>query len=140
MNILTTIANSLQASIVNIKARNERIKSINSALIAAANRHPDFRDVLFDQNFLSNQASYLIEPFLNGGALPTADSLAAAWAEQLPAIGQSRARAIANVTPMVEDFIYLLGSSTFSHDTATSAASMTAQPALSSQKHALSGI
>jgi len=139
MNILTTIANTFQLSVAKTKARNERSKAINSALIAATNRHPDFRDTMFDQELLENQAAHLMEPFLNGGALPTADSLAAVWAEQLPSIGQSRQRAIANIMPMIEDFIYVLGSSNFSNAIISGSVSTTTQPALSTPKQALSG-
>lgn len=129
MNILTTVANSLRLSIANTKARNERTKAVESALIAATIRHPDFCGVMFDKDLLSNEAAGLMQPFLNGGTLPTADSLAAVWAEQLPLIDGSRERAVANIMPMIEDFIYVLESSTFVQKAATLTQGAAIQPA-----------
>lgn len=111
MNILTTIAQNLQETIAQNQNRNARAKAVRSALVAVTARHPEYRDVGFDEVLMNSNASKLMEPFLTDGTLPTVDALAAAWVAQFKLSVAGSQKATANITPIVNDFIYILETS-----------------------------
>lgn len=115
MNILTTITQNLQSSISKTQVRNARIKAIRSAVIAANVQHTDFQGIGFDASLLLNKTTSVMDPFLNDGLLPNADELATLWATTWANRNQfvtgTAQKAAANITPMVNDFIYALKTS-----------------------------
>jgi len=115
MNILTTIAQNLQESIAQNQNRTARAKAVRSALFAVTVRHLEYQATGFDQTLLNNQAAALIDPFVSEGVLPDADALAAIWATQFNLSTTGTQKAIANVMPMVNDFVYILATGNHSN-------------------------
>jgi|GEM_PF-2208826 len=121
MTILSTITQNLQSSISYIQVRQARTKAVRNALIAANIQNPDYQGIGFDETLLSNQAEAIMAPFLNDGVLPDVNELATAWATAWASKNQFSTgvaqKAAANITPMISDFIYALGTSDLSSET-----------------------
>lgn len=107
---LATLSHNIWTTLLGNTNRNTRRKAIQSALASVTNTNPDYANIGFDEHFMKNGGASLMEPFLNGGELPTPDELTSVWADQFPYANESRQRAIANITPMVIDFVELLAS------------------------------
>lgn len=111
MNSANILLENVRSSVIRKQNRNSRRRAIHSALIAVTRTHPDYAGVGFDTKFMTNEAAVLMEPFLNGGRVPTANALVAAWAERFSHFNENVAStAAANITPLVNDFVYVLAS------------------------------
>lgn len=108
MNFLTKLSANVQSRVTNRIERKARLRAVRIALHRATTAHPDYNGIGFDEQFLRNQGATLIRPFLNGGALPCANELTAAWLSQFHFSAESAQRATENVTPMVSEFLYVL--------------------------------
>lgn len=110
MNFANILVQNIQSIVTNYKIRNARQKAICNALMSIGNVYPEYKGIGFDEHFMTNSASELMQPFLVGGSLPTANALLTAWASQFPYSTESAQKAIVNLTPLVTDFLYVLGS------------------------------
>ncbi|MEM7129294.1 MAG: hypothetical protein AAF702_23385 [Chloroflexota bacterium] len=90
------------------RVRAERLKAIESALNLVLNRHVDYVDCGFDLHFFTNRATNLIEPFLNGGPIPSAQALAEEWIQQFYFSSKTGQGAVERARPMIDDFVYVL--------------------------------
>ena len=88
--------------------RLERTQTIEVALKLVNRRHKTFQSLGFDTNFLFNEIFEEIEPFLYGGATPTPQALANAWAAKFQLDKEARSTLARRVLPMMNDFVYLL--------------------------------
>lgn len=114
MNPLIRLVQNIREKIALSYVRNRYRMTVKSALIGVARVHPEYNDIGFDEHFLNNKGAKLIQPFLEKGRIPTPQALAAAWATQYRFSAASQKRAIANIMPMVTDFVYLLTEETAS--------------------------
>lgn len=112
MNLFYETIHGVYGKLTQNRVRSARKRAIHSAIAAVLNQHPDFRDTCFDEHFVANGAADIFEPFLQCGIMPDADALAEAWVSQLSVIEKTRSRAVARVTPIVNDFIYVLATET----------------------------
>ena len=110
MNLANTLAQNIRSMVAGYTNRNARRTAIRSALMRVTNAHPEYRGVGFDEHFMLNKAAELMKPFVAGGPLPTSDALLTAWASQFPFSNESAKRAIANIRPVITDFLYVLDS------------------------------
>ena len=110
MNFVTTIVKNIQDTVNGQPQRNPYRQAISSALKSVAAAHPDYAGTGFDEDLIDNEAASLMQAFLDGGTLPTVTALTEAWATQFSFSVDDAEQAIANITPMVQDFLYVLES------------------------------
>lgn len=108
MNFANTFTQNIRTVIADYTNRNARKKAVRSALMSVMSVYPEFAGVGFDEQFMTNKAAEIMEPFLSCGSLPTRNALTKAWAAQFPYSDKSTKRAVANITPMATEFIDIL--------------------------------
>lgn len=108
MNLLTGFAQKFRRSLAHNRIRRQRTNAMRSALLRVVHCHPLYHDIGFDEHFMTYGAAKLMKPFLNGGPVPDSAALATVWATQFNFRPASAQKAIANVTPMINDFVYVL--------------------------------
>lgn len=123
MNFANILTQNVQSMVNIYKIRNARQKAVRSALMSAISVHPEYSGVGFDEQFMKNTAAELMDPFLAGGSLPTPDALLSAWTSQFPFSEESAKRAVANLAPLVTEFLYVLEQEVSSTDMVAKAAS-----------------
>ena len=77
------------------------------AYAAFIQKYPRWEEHLFDEHFLTHRAAIILETYLQGHT-PDAGALAQAWADQWGWKPEARATHIAELTPVLADFLYLL--------------------------------
>ena len=82
--------------------RNAKIR----ACAAFVQAHPKWHEYLFDEHFLENGAAGILDGYL-AGRVPAPVELALAWADQWGWQAQTRARLVAELTPVSAAFLTL---------------------------------
>lgn len=90
------------------RIRAERTQVIDTALLLVNRRHRTFQSLGFDHEFIFNELSSEIEPYLYGGPEPTPQALANAWANRFQLKHKTQCELARRVLPMMSDFVYLL--------------------------------
>lgn len=112
MYFITSLVHNFHASATSRSVNGQYRKAISSALVSVASTYPEYNGIGFDEHFMDNEAASIMEPYLTNGTVPTVEALTEAWAKQFPFKEASAKKAIENITPMVTDFLYVLGRET----------------------------
>lgn len=108
MNLRQTLIRFLEQQITRLSRDRNRVAALQSAHTIIAHRHPVWVESGFTKRFLQHDAASLVEPYLQGDAMPKAQALAETWAAIYPFADDRKERAIAQILPVMVDFIYVL--------------------------------
>lgn len=108
MNLRQTFIRFLEQQISRLNRDRNRVAALNSAHTIIAHRHPVWVESGFTKRFLLHDAASLVEPYLQGGAMPKPQALAETWAAIYPFADARKEQAVAQILPTMVDFIYVL--------------------------------
>ncbi|MEZ4707272.1 MAG: hypothetical protein R3A44_08705 [Caldilineaceae bacterium] len=108
MKLRQAIIRILEQQISRLRRDRNRVAALQSAHTIIAHRHPVWVESGFTKRFLLHDAASLVEPYLQGGAMPKAQALAETWAAIYPFADDGKERAVAQILPIMVDFIYVL--------------------------------